>query len=127
MSASAHETAHPGNPVRHRLSDLLGMQVVFADGRDGDQVVDVRMVRGDRVRGTMSELVVDGFIIGRRRPGTLFGYDRNPSMGPWVLRVIVRALHRRTGYVDWSDVRRVDWDTRTLRLRVDGLRPLAPR
>jgi hypothetical protein len=103
------------------------MRVVFADGRDGDQVIDVRMAHGDRVRVTMSELVVDGFVIGRRRPGTLFGYDRHPSMGPWVLRVVVRALHRHTGYVDWSDVRQVDWDTGTLRLRVDELRPLAPR
>jgi hypothetical protein len=127
MNAPARRSSHSANPSRHRLSDLLGMHVVFADGRDGDQVIDVRMVHGDRVRVTMSELVVDGFIIGRRRPGTLFGYDRNPSMGPWVLRVIVRALHRHTGYVDWSDIRHVDWHTSTLRLRVDALRPLAPQ
>jgi hypothetical protein len=112
--------------TRHRLDDLLAMHVVFADGRDGDQVTDVRMVRGDRVRGTVSELVVDGFVIGRRRPGTLFGYDRHPSMGPWMIRVLIRFLHRRTGYVAWEDVERIDWAEHVVRLRVDDLRPLAP-
>jgi hypothetical protein len=117
-------TADPVSGRSHRLSDLLGMHVVFADGRDGDMVVDVRMTRGDRVRGTMSELVVDGFVIGKGRPGTLFGYDRYPSMGPWILRVLVRALHRHTGYVSWDDVARVDWADGILRLRVDELQQL---
>ena len=103
------------------------MHVVFADGRDGDQVTDVRLVEGDRVRGATGELVVEGFIIGPRRPGTLFGYDRHPSMGPWVVRRLVRFVHRRTGYLAWDDVAAIDWDARTLRLRVDRLRPLAPR
>jgi hypothetical protein len=116
--------------MSHRIDDLLGMRVIFADANDdshgsgGDQVTDVRLAHGDRVRGTLSELVVDGFIIGRRGPGTLLGYDRHPSMGPWLLRVAVRALHRRTGYVDWQDVEQVDWDSHTLRLRVDTPRPL---
>jgi hypothetical protein len=111
---------------RHRLSALLGMHVVFDDGRDGDQVTDVRLVVGDRIGEGIGELLVAGFIIGRRRPGTLFGYDRHPSMGPWVLRRLVRFVHRRTGYVSWEDVAEIDWDGRTLRLRVDTLRPLAP-
>jgi hypothetical protein len=111
---------------RHRLSSLLGMHVTFRDGRDGDQVTDVRLSEGDRVGGAIGELVVAGFIVGRRRPGTLFGYDRHPSMGPWVLRRLVRFLHRRTGYLTWEDVAEIDWDTRTLRLRTDSLRPVPP-
>lgn len=109
-----------------RLSDLLGMHVVFADGRDGDQVTDVRMLMGERVGDSIGELVVKGFIVGRRRPGTLFGYDRNPSMGPWILRRIVRFVHRRTGYLGWDDIDDIDWDARTMKLRVDNLRPVAP-
>jgi hypothetical protein len=115
-----------GLPNRHRLSELLGMHVVFADGRDGDQVTDVRLVQDGPINGRSDELVVSGFIVGRRRPGTLFGYDRHPSMGPWVLRLLVRFLHRRTGYLTWDDVAVVEWDRQTLRLRVDTLRPLAP-
>ena len=116
----------PDHRDRHRLNDLLGMHVTFADGRDGDQVTDVRLARGDRGHGVVEELVVDGFVIGRRRPGTYFGYDRHPSMGPWMLRTIIRALHRHTGYVGWGDVERVDWDARRLRLRVNALGRLTP-
>jgi hypothetical protein len=74
--------ATSGAADRYRLNDLLGMHVVFADGRDGDQVTDVRLVSGDRVRGTMSELVMEGFVIGKRRTGTYFGTTGTP-MGPW--------------------------------------------
>ena len=112
---------------KHRLTDLLGMRIRFADGRDGDQVTDVRLEPGDRVRGTHAELVAVGFVVGKRRPGTLFGYDRHPEMGPWIVRVIIRAMHRRTGYVRWEDVEAVDWEQRQLRLRVNQLRDLPTR
>jgi hypothetical protein len=121
MSSSDH--AAP----RRRLNELLGMHVRFADGRDGEKVIDVRVEPGDRVRGTLSELVVEGFVIGKGRPGSLFGYDRDPSMGPWMIRVIVRALHRHTGYTRWADVERVDWESRIVHLRTNELQDLAPR
>ena len=109
---------------RHRMTDLLGMHVRFADGRDGDQVIDVRLAPSSRVPGPLAELVVDGVIVGRMRPGTLFGYDRHPGQGPWLIRSVVRFLHRHTGYLEWDDIERVDWDARILRLRVDALRDL---
>lgn len=111
---------------RHRLSDLLGMRVRFADGRDGESVIDVRLSPGDRVRGQLDELVTEGLIIGRGRPGTLFGYDRDPRQGPWVIRALVRRVHRGTGYLEWDDVESIDWENRTVRLRVDDLRDLQP-
>lgn len=110
---------------RHRLSDLLGMGVVFADGRDGDQVVDVRLAPSARVAGPLAELVVDGMLVGRMRPGTLFGYDRHPTQGPWVVNRIVRHLHRHTGYVGWDEVERVDWEAGLVHLRVNQLHHLA--
>lgn len=48
-------------------------------------------------------------------------------MGPVLVRLLVRALHRHTGYVAWSDVGEVDWDAGVVRLGVDGLRPVAGR
>jgi hypothetical protein len=111
----------------HRLSDLLGMQVRFADGNTSDRVTDVRLVPGDRVRGQHSELVTEGLVVGRARPGTLFGYDRNPRQGPWLIRAVVRFLHRHTGYVEWRDVERIDWVDRTVHLRTTALRELQPR
>jgi hypothetical protein len=109
---------------RHRLGDLLAMHVRFADGRDGDNVVDVRLVPSDQVRGQLDELVTEGLIIGRRRPGTLLGYDRDPGQGPWVIRSLIRLVHRNTGYVEWGDVEAVDWDAKVVRLRVSSLREL---
>ena len=112
---------------RHRLNDLLGMSVRFADGRDGERVMDVRVEPGDRVRGALSEQVVVGFVIGKGRAGSLFGYDRRPSMGPWMIRAVVRFLHRHTGYLPWADVERVDWESRTVHLRVNELQDLPQR
>ena len=89
-------------------------------------MIDVRLVPSDRLRGQLNEFVADGLIVGKMRPGTLFGYDRHASQGPWVIRQIIRYLHRDTGYVSWSDVERVDWEAQVVRLRVDDLAPLAP-
>lgn len=111
---------------RHRLSDLLGMRIRFADGRDGDQVTDVRLAPSSVLRGQLTELVADGLIVGKQRPGTLFGYDRHPKQGPWVLRVVIRYLHRHTGYVTWDDVDHLDWDVGYVHLRTTGLRELPP-
>lgn len=111
---------------RHRLNDMLGMKVRFADGRDGDQVVDVRLVPGDRVVGQLAEMYVDGLVVGRTRPGTMFGYDRHPDQGPWLLRTAVKALHRHTGYLAWDDVERVDWEQRVVHARRTDLRELTP-
>lgn len=112
--------------TRHRLTDLLEMKIRFADGRDGDQVVDVRLAPSARVPGPLAELVVEGIIVGRMRPGTLFGYDRHPDQGPWMIRTIVRFLHRHTGYLVWEDVDHVDWDARVVHLRTTELRELTP-
>ena len=111
---------------RHRMTDLLGMDVQLADGRERDQVIDVRLTPSARVTGPLAELVVDGFVVGRARPGTLFGYDRHPGQGPWMVRTVVRFLHRHTGFIAWQDVERVDWEARVVHVRTNGLRELAP-
>ncbi|HET6560841.1 MAG TPA: hypothetical protein VFG72_03120 [Marmoricola sp.] len=109
---------------RHRLDDLLGMTVRFADGSHGDQVTDVRLVPGDRVRGQLAELVTEGLIVGKHRPGTLFGYDRDPDQGPWLIRVIMRFVQRHTGYLEWGDVTRIDWSDGVVHVDRTSLREL---
>jgi hypothetical protein len=118
-----HDDGSTG-PSRHRLNDLLGMTVCFADGSRGDCVTDVRLVPGDSIRGHLAELVTEGLVVGKRRPGTLFGYDRHPDQGPWMIRVIVRWMHRHTGYLQWSDVEQIDWEDREVHVTVTGLRDL---
>ena len=109
---------------RHRLDDLLGMRVRFADGRDGDQVTDVRLAPGDRVRGQLAELVTVGLVVGRHRPGSLFGYDRDPRRGPWLIGVLMRFVHRHTGYLEWGDVTHIDWSERVVHVDRTALREI---
>jgi len=118
------QRADDGREQLHRLDDVLGMGIRYADGTDGDQVSDLRLGRGDVVRGVMAELVVEGVIVGKRRPGSLMGYDRHRDQGPWAIRRVVRFLHRHTGYVGWHEVESIDWGRRVVHLRVNGLHDL---
>lgn len=112
---------------RRRLGEMLRLSVRFANGRSAGFVTDVRLGATDRVRGLHSELATEGLVVGRRRHGSMLGYDRKPEQGPLMVRLIVRALHRHTGYVPWTDVRDIDWDERVLNLRVDRLDRLESR
>ena len=87
-------SAERPEPLPRRLSDLLGMSIRFHGGHEQDQVIDVRLAPAERVRGSLQELVVEGFIVGRPRPGTLFGYDRHPDQGPWIIEVAAHRISR---------------------------------
>lgn len=117
------EEGPPAAGERHRITRLTGMRVIFAGGQAGDLVNDVRFSKVHR-RGHLPALVVDGLIIGRNRPGTLFGYDRNRQNGPWLVQQILRRVHRHTGFVAWTDVADVDWTSRTVTLRTDDLQSI---
>lgn len=110
---------------RHRLTELLGMRIRFADGRDGDRVTDVRLSPSVFLRGQLNELVVEGLVVGKMRPGTLLGYDRHPDQGPWLIRAIVRRIHRHTGYLRWDDVARIDWADQTIHVSTLDVRDIA--
>jgi hypothetical protein len=107
-----------------RLHELIGLEVRYAGGAHAGSVNDVRLAPSDRVRGVLSELVTDGLVVGRQRPGTLLGYDRRREQGPLIVRAMVLALHRRTGYVPWGSVATVDFDARVVQLSVDSLERL---
>jgi hypothetical protein len=52
----------------------------------------------------MSMLRVDALVVSRWRTGSLLGYNRREQQGPWLVRVIVRQLHRRLTIIKWSAV-----------------------
>jgi sporulation protein YlmC with PRC-barrel domain len=108
---------------RHRLSHLTGMAVHFPDGTHAGEVIDVRFEPGEP-RGHLPRLSTVGLIVGRNRPGTLFGYDRDRQKGPWIIQMILRRVHRHTGYADWDDVSSIDWEHGLVTLGTTGLRPL---
>jgi hypothetical protein len=92
-----------------RLNDLLGLPVESPGGRTLGHVNDVRLRPSQAVRGLRSELVIDGLIIADRHAGSLLGYDRRAEQGPWLVRRVVRYLHRNAGYARWDAVREVTW------------------
>ena len=118
-AASALEARTTDRPLR-RLSQLTGMRIRLADGSAGDRVTDLRMSRG-QVRGHLPELVVEGLVVGRTRPWTRFGYDRDEQSGPWLLE---KLIGRRSGYLPWSVIDTIEWDERVIQVTVDHLDPL---
>jgi hypothetical protein len=92
-----------------RLSDLLHCRVTSTAGRQLGRVVDVRLVQdGPMVDGFGSALRVEGLLVGRSALGSRLGYHRGGLKGPWLLRVLFRALERRALQISWADV--ASWD-----------------
>ena len=110
------ETAGTGS--LHRLGELLGAAVLLADGNQVGRVNDVRLAGGPGLQ----DYVVDGIVVGALGEGSFLGYDRREVLGPWLLRVLVRAANRKAQYVPWPAVRRIDWEARLVVVdRVDPL------
>lgn len=107
-----------------RLVDLLGLPVVGPDGRLLGHLNDVRLAPTGAVDGVFPQLVVDGLVVDGRHVGGLLGYDRRAEQGPWLVRRLVRLLHRGAGYVPWEQVAEVDWAGGCVVVRTDRLAPL---
>jgi sporulation protein YlmC with PRC-barrel domain len=109
----------PNDP--HRLSDLLGARVVTTAGEAIGYVNDVRLQQpgspADRVEG----MVVVGIIVSGRHAGSMLGYDRHDRHGPWLVRTIVRALHRNARYIPWTAVKDSSWEQRRVTVAVEGV------
>jgi hypothetical protein len=104
-----------------RLSELLGVRVVDAQGNDIGGVADVRLVQDGPLQPSMqAALRVDGLIVVERKVTQLFGYER--QVGPALLR---RLVHSRLGsvwYLPWQDITQISPDL--VHARRDNLRPL---
>jgi sporulation protein YlmC with PRC-barrel domain len=117
--------AEAGAGLTHRrLGELLRMEVRDAGGTRLGGLIDVRIDQSRREpRG---RLLVVGLLVGRGRPGTMLGYDRQPEQGPWLVSRVVRLLHRHSGYVDWTDVRDIDWNGAVITVGTSTLTELDP-
>ena len=115
----------PSDPKVCRLVDLLGLPVLAVDGSRLGLVNDLRLVPAGKVRGVFAELVVDGIVVDGHHAGSMLGYDRRAEQGPWLVRILVRALHRRAGYVPWGDVDGIDLELREIRTTLRTLQDLA--
>jgi sporulation protein YlmC with PRC-barrel domain len=86
-----------------RLNELLGRDVVDANGAVIGHVADVRLVQDGPLQPSMqAALRVDGLIVVEKNSTRLLGYERH--VGPALIRWLV---HRRLGevwYAPWADV-----------------------
>jgi hypothetical protein len=106
--------------VRRRLNDVMQLEARAPDGETLGHVLDVRL---HTVRREPLQLVAQGLVVGRGRPGGYLGYDRDGKQGPWLLNRLVRRIHRHSGYVPMHDVGPVDWERQTVEIR-GPLQPL---
>jgi hypothetical protein len=113
----------PRNP--HRISDLLGCTVASVDNEELGVVKDVRLAPTAAVVGIHAELAVAGVVVGKRYTGAWLGYDRQATQGPWLVRTVVRWLHRDSGYVPWSAISDVDWSRSVVYSARHELEPLS--
>jgi hypothetical protein len=93
--------------VEHRLGELTGMDVVVTGGPGQERfgsVLDARFSPGPNGRPVLASLIV-----GHGRPGSLLGYDRRRAQGPWLVRQLVRRLHRHTVIAEAASAE-IDWD-----------------
>ncbi|MBI2243365.1 MAG: hypothetical protein HYU55_05265 [Nocardioides sp.] len=95
----------------HRLSRLTGMAVLGPEDERIGRVLDARFEPG--ADGSM---VLCSLIVGHGRPGSLLGYDRRGDQGPWLVRTVVRHLHRHT-VIAGAEAAEISWAESTIRLR----------
>jgi hypothetical protein len=104
----------PDSSVRRLVGNLLGARVIGPEDEHLGDVLDVRLepTRGNSEPG----LVLTGLLVGRGRPGSYLGYDRQGEQGPWLLNRVVRRLHRHSGMVGAEDIAEIEWDGRQVRV-----------
>jgi sporulation protein YlmC with PRC-barrel domain len=87
-----------------RASDLIGLDVFdSADKRIGE-VVDLRCRQDGPLIGAMQAPRIAALIVSGRHTGSLLGYDRRGQQGPWLIRIVVQALHRHAVLIPWEDI-----------------------
>jgi sporulation protein YlmC with PRC-barrel domain len=94
----------------YRFGRLTGMEAFGPGDAHLGRVTDARFEPGLHDR-----LVITSLLVGQGRPGSLLGYDRRDQQGPWLVRAIVRRLHRRTGIVGVEEAQ-ILWNRREVRL-----------
>jgi sporulation protein YlmC with PRC-barrel domain len=86
-----------------RASDLVGREVVKADGSGIGFITDIRCVQDGPLRGSNAALRVDSLLVSRRHTGSALGYDRR-KQGPLLVRLIVKYLHKDMVVIPWSAI-----------------------
>jgi hypothetical protein len=87
-----------------KASDLLGRPVHDSTGHPLGFVTDLRCVQDGPLRGVMCAPRITALIVSRHRLGSMLGYDRHDQQGPWLVRTIIRWIHRDLQVIPWTAV-----------------------
>ncbi|GAA3836782.1 hypothetical protein [Nocardioides panacisoli] len=118
----ARRTPDPEGPTRHRLGELLEMEVRMPAGSTGRSKVHVLDVKITPDAGTQH---VSALVVGPGRPGSLLGYDRRDDQGPLLVAAVVRRLHRHARVVELGHDVDIVWATGEVRVGPGAtIRPL---
>jgi hypothetical protein len=87
-----------------RASDLLGARVLDADGTSVGYVSELSCSLDGPSDGPLPAPRLRALAVSPRRAGVSLGYQQEDMRGPWLIRVVVRRLHRAAREVDWDRV-----------------------
>ena len=87
-----------------RASDLLGREVVDADGHPIGRVHDLRSTLDRSAIGGARGIPISHLIVGPRWMGGRLGYSHGDVKGPWLLRSTLRLAARRARIIRAEDI-----------------------
>ncbi|MFI6600538.1 hypothetical protein ACIBHX_30205 [Nonomuraea sp. NPDC050536] len=108
------------------MGAIIGRPVIDSAGAVVGQVADVELTQDGPMLGQVQHaLRLSGLIVVPRNTGRLFGYERGPGgQNPWLVRVIIRRLHRHSRYAGWDQVESIEQEVR-LAVPATDLAPLS--
>ncbi len=104
------------------MSDLLGAEVLDAEGTTIDKVYDVRLVQdGPPIGPFGASLRLRSLLVGSTAIGARLGFERNEVRGPLPLRVAFDTLHGRILIPTWEQIASIEEGRIRLRVAADHL------
>jgi hypothetical protein len=91
-----------------RASDLLGAQVLTADGRRLGLVSGLRCTPDGGGGGPVPAPRLRALVVTARGTGAALGYQQEGQRGPWLVRRVIATLHRNMAVVDLGFVDRFE-------------------
>jgi len=105
-----------------RMSDLLGAEILDAEGTTIGRAYDVRLVQDGPPLGPFgAALRVESLLIGANAIGARLGFERDDLRGPWPLRVMFDALRGRILVPTWEEIASIEEGRIRLRVAADRL------
>jgi sporulation protein YlmC with PRC-barrel domain len=102
------------------MSDLLGAEVLDAEGTKRGRVYDVRLVQeGPPIGPFGASLRLQALLVGVTAVGARLGFERNDVRGPWPLRAAFAALHGGMQVAMWEQIASIEEGRIRLRVGAD--------